>query len=127
MPDPIKPLFDPDVIPPGLPPRKHRARGWMLTGMALLACGAAILLSRYALSGGVKPSPALSFSSDDALTPAIDPALESQIVAFCSDCHAMPRPENLPRDRWHAEVQMGYEFYARSERNDLSPPPMHQP
>jgi len=56
----------------------------------------------------------------------IDPALESQIVAFCSDCHTLPRPENLPRDRWHTEVSLGYEFYARSGRNDLKPPPMHQ-
>lgn len=94
--------------------------------MVLLACGAAILLAWCALSGGVTASPALSFSPDDSPPPAIDPALESQIVAFCSDCHAMPRPENLPRDRWHAEVEMGYEFYARSERNDLHPPPMHE-
>jgi hypothetical protein len=58
--------------------------------------------------------------------PPPDPALEPGIVAFCSDCHALPRAENLPRDRWHAEVQLGFEFYARSGRNDLDPPPMHQ-
>ncbi len=56
----------------------------------------------------------------------LDSTAESQVVAFCSDCHRMPRPESFPRDRWHKEVQLGYEFYARSGRNDLTPPPMHQ-
>jgi len=126
MPKPIKPFFEPDLIPQSPAPRTRRARGWTMAGAALLACGAATWLAWYALSGGVKPSPALSFSSDDSPPPAINPALESQIVAFCSDCHTLPRAENLPRDRWHAEVQMGFEFYARSGRNDLHPPPMHQ-
>lgn len=49
---------------------------------------------------------------------------ERQVAAFCSDCHAMPRPESFPRDRWHFEVKKGYELYAKSGRTDLDPPPL---
>jgi len=54
----------------------------------------------------------------------LDESLVSQIVAFCSDCHGMPRPENYPRDAWHRNVRRGFELYARSGRNDLDPPPI---
>lgn len=54
-----------------------------------------------------------------------DERLVSRLVAFCSDCHGMPRAESYPRDAWHRNVRRGYEFYARSGRNDLDPPPMH--
>lgn len=56
----------------------------------------------------------------------IDAAAEGRIAAFCGDCHALPRPESFPRDRWHREVRLGYEYYARSGRNDLDPPPIAQ-
>ncbi len=56
----------------------------------------------------------------------VDPAAEARIEAFCSDCHALPAAESFPRDRWHREVVRGYEFYARSGRNDLDPPPMQR-
>jgi hypothetical protein len=64
--------------------------------------------------------------NDDSARTALDDQAESRIVAFCSDCHALPSAESFPRDRWHREVQRGYEFYARSGRNDLDPPPMHE-
>ena len=47
-----------------------------------------------------------------------------RIETFCSDCHALPRPESFARDRWHYEVRRGYEFYAKSGRNDLDVPPL---
>lgn len=50
--------------------------------------------------------------------------LVRQIELFCGDCHTLPRPEAFPRDRWPAEVRIGYEQYARSGRNDLAPPPI---
>lgn len=50
--------------------------------------------------------------------------LSQQIELFCGDCHTLPRPEVFPRDRWHEEVRIGYEQYARSGRNDLTPPPI---
>jgi hypothetical protein len=49
---------------------------------------------------------------------------ERRVVAFCSDCHALPRAESFSRDRWHQEAKKGYEFYARSGRMDLDPPPL---
>jgi hypothetical protein len=38
----------------------------------------------------------------------------------------MPLAENYPRDAWHGKVRRAYEFYARSGRNDLHPPPIHR-
>lgn len=65
-------------------------------------------------------------AAPDSASAKLDARAEARIVAFCSDCHAMPLPGNFPRDRWHREVQRGYEFYARSGRNDLDPPPVHE-
>lgn len=65
----------------------------------------------------------LDIASDDTPPAALDAATESRIAAFCGDCHTMPRPESFARDTWHDEVLKGYEFYARSGRNDLDPPP----
>jgi hypothetical protein len=93
---------------------------------ALLAFALAAFAAWHVLSGDAQRNGPRSSSSINPPSPVIDKALEKQIVAFCSDCHTLPRAENLPRDRWHAEVQLGYEFYARSGRNDLHPPPMHQ-
>lgn len=59
-------------------------------------------------------------------TPAISADAQQRIVAFCSDCHALPDPESFPRDRWHAEVRKGYEIYVKSGRTDLDPPPLAQ-
>jgi hypothetical protein len=56
---------------------------------------------------------------------ALTAAMEQRIATFCGDCHALPRPASFARDRWHFEVRRGYEFYARSGRNDLDPPPFH--
>ncbi len=35
----------------------------------------------------------------------------------------MPLAESFPKDAWHHEVMRGYEFYAKSGRKDLDPPP----
>ncbi|MGE0757922.1 MAG: FG-GAP repeat domain-containing protein [Pirellulaceae bacterium] len=52
----------------------------------------------------------------------VDAGTELRIRRFCGDCHALPRPDSLPRDAWHEGVSRGYEFYARSGRRDLDPP-----
>ncbi len=66
-------------------------------------------------------------TTDTAVAPeTLDAQAEARVVRFCSDCHAMPQPGNFPRDRWHREVQRGYEFYARSGRDDLDPPPFRE-
>ncbi|MCA9179247.1 MAG: VCBS repeat-containing protein [Planctomycetales bacterium] len=45
---------------------------------------------------------------------------------FCGACHAKPRPESFPRDAWYAEVQRGFDFYHKSKRTDLRPPPLQK-
>ncbi len=94
-------------------------------GLAACALGAivALVVWRASSSRGT-PGPYLKLLSEHASSVAVDEELASRIEAFCSDCHGMPRAENYPRGAWHHEVQRGYEFYARSGRNDLDPPPM---
>ncbi len=46
------------------------------------------------------------------------------IKNFCGDCHALPSAESFERDVWYREIRLGYEFYARSGRTDLTPPPL---
>ncbi len=48
--------------------------------------------------------------------------IEKQVVHFCGDCHALPRPESFPKDAWHDEVRRGFEFYVSSGRTDLKAP-----
>ena len=33
------------------------------------------------------------------------------IVAFCSACHVMPKPDSFPKAAWYDEVKRGYDFY----------------
>lgn len=70
------------------------------------------------------PSPSAMKHGEPRLPPTGEADLERQIAAFCGDCHAVPRPESFPRDRWHEEVWIGYQQYARSGRDDLIPPPI---
>ena len=55
-------------------------------------------------------------SSSDHNAPAI--------VAICSACHVMPKPDSFPKAAWYDEVKRGYDFYYQSGRKDLSPPAM---
>ncbi|MCA9129659.1 MAG: VCBS repeat-containing protein [Planctomycetales bacterium] len=50
----------------------------------------------------------------------------TEIRSFCGDCHALPRPASFERDVWYEEIRKGYEFYARSGRQDLKPPALEQ-
>ncbi|MFC1597551.1 FG-GAP repeat domain-containing protein [Planctomycetota bacterium] len=108
--------------------RKHRlvGTGMLVALTGLLACATLALVVWRASSGGVKPDETIQFLHDDSSPVTLDEDTESRIVAFCSDCHAMPSAKSFPRARWHQEVKRGYEFFARSGRNDLDPPPMHQ-
>ncbi len=45
-----------------------------------------------------------------------------KVEAFCSDCHAMPRPASSPRDEWEMEIIQGFELYRESGRTDLELP-----
>ncbi len=47
-----------------------------------------------------------------------------EIIHFCADCHVLPEPNSFVREVWYEEIEKGYEFYARSGRTDLQPPPL---
>ena len=46
------------------------------------------------------------------------------IQRFCGDCHELPNPGSFVREVWYDEIHKGFEFYARSGRTDLQPPPL---
>lgn len=94
--------------------------------VGLLVCAAVGLVAWQFFPGRADLREYLGSLDEDWAGTALDDQAESRVVAFCSDCHALPLAENFPRDRWDREVQRGYEFYARSGRNDLDPPPMYQ-
>ncbi|MBT5018633.1 MAG: VCBS repeat-containing protein [Planctomicrobium sp.] len=50
------------------------------------------------------------------------PATRAEVIHFCGDCHAYPRPETFPIHIWRDEVEQGYVFYDQSNRNDLTVP-----
>ena len=74
-------------------------------GLVVLAAAVVLLLAAWSMQHrggeGVGQMPPAVEAPDPA---RLDEAAVSRITAFCSDCHAMPRPENFPRDRWHHEV-----------------------
>jgi hypothetical protein len=93
---------------------------------AFLVCALVIVVAWQALSiGGRRPAFLRQDLRDNPPSVALNGDEESRIKMFCGDCHAMPRAEDFPRDRWEQEVRQGYEYYARSGRNDLEPPPIH--
>ena len=48
------------------------------------------------------------------------------IQRFCGDCHELPNPASFVREVWYDEIHKGFEFYARSGRTDLQPPPLEE-
>jgi len=105
--------------------RKRLARSCALGVAGCLLCAIVALVVWQRSDGRVKRDSRTKFLLEDALPVAADEDLQSRIEAFCGDCHGGPRAENYPRDAWHHQVQRGYEFYAKSGRSDLDPPPMH--
>lgn len=102
--------------------RLPRAR--VLAVAVVLLCVVGGLVGWHVVSNRAERELRSLLSREAASPVVVDPEEESRIVAFCSDCHGMPRPENYPRHAWRKEVLRGYEFYARSGRNDLDPPPI---
>ena len=105
---------------------QRTVRAGTLAIAGLVGGGVVAFLVWRASSGDPVRSDHLYSLHDDSAPVALDRDAEARVVAFCSDCHAIPRPQSFPRDRWHREVSRGYTFYARSGRNDLDPPPMHE-
>ena len=53
---------------------------------------------------------------------ANDTETEKQIRDFCGACHAVPRPDLLPRLSWPGEISNAYRRYRESGRKDLVAP-----
>lgn len=85
-------------------------------GIGLLACGC---------QARTESAPRIEVTSTAARGPVQEGATgsDAKVEAFCSACHVMPPPTSFPRDAWRHEVIRGYEFYAKSGRKDLDPPP----
>lgn len=90
--------------------------------IALLVCVVVAFVVWRTCSSRSGSRSSVSSLRKEALPVAVPDDVESRIVAFCSDCHGTPCADNYPRDLWHEKVQRGYEFYAKSGRDDLDPP-----
>lgn len=94
--------------------------------LALIVAGSLVGLSVARDWTSVEPvTVSVTGSAAEISSPAPNDEIERRIGAFCGDCHAVPDPANFPPERWHQEVKKGYEFYARSGRQDLDPPPLN--
>jgi len=104
---------------------EHRlVRVGVLGLIGLLACVVVAVLAWRARFHGANRNQYAHLLTDDSSPAALGRDAESRIVAFCGDCHAMPRADSFPRDAWHTKVKKGYEFYGQSGRTDLDAPPM---
>lgn len=74
------------------------------------------------------PAPAPSATDSSATEPRAAGILKTKapeaVERFCGDCHAVPQPGSFVREVWYDEIHKGFEFYARSGRVDLQPPPL---
>lgn len=104
---------------------------WVMIGFGIgvlyLLAAAAVAPSAQLLAVAPENTTVLRSSPVDMLEtltqlPELDPHVVQQIETFCGDCHAVPNPASYARHRWVEAVKRGYEFYARSGRDDLVPP-----
>jgi hypothetical protein len=98
-------------------------------GIWVLIAGVACLLLRWRKAN--VPAQArweryVSSQPDSPGSASFDRSFIQQVEAFCGDCHGMPLAGSYPRDAWHGNVRRAYQYYARSGRNDLLPPPIYQ-
>lgn len=106
------------------PPRNRWSRLTITTVIGIVPCLLVALIACRVLRTGTNSPADLDLGSEERTGITLDNEAEARVVAFCSDCHTLPAPGSFPRDRWHREILRGYEFYARSGRNDLDPPPI---
>ncbi len=77
----------------------------------------AILSSETAEAQHASGSSTLSVG-DVAFLKQVGPSVQ----AFCSGCHAMPRPTSSPVGEWNMEIIQGFDLYRTSGRTDLTVP-----
>lgn len=108
----------------------YRAGRAGLLAAAGLAAAAAAATAAFVLwrawPQGAPVQENLSRLADESTPVVLDKEAESRVQTFCSDCHALPRPESFPRYAWYEKVRKGYHYFSRSGRDDLDPPPIWQ-
>jgi hypothetical protein len=90
----------------------------------LMLAAAAVLALRRA--DDRRESGPVDADGGSSTRPASVEDFRPQVAAFCGDCHGMPSPAGFPQVAWYDEVQMGYDFYFKSGRNDLPLPGFDQ-
>jgi hypothetical protein len=88
----------------------------------LWLAGVHVLLHLSGCGSADRPPAVLAPGPSAARPAAAVAADEPRIRQFCGNCHAMPRPDSFPRDRWYEEVRRGFDFYFQSGRTDLPLP-----
>lgn len=101
--------------------RAGRARAFLVAAILL----SILAMGTWAVSSAWRPVVDLGSVGDPQVHEVSDES-EARIRAFCGDCHGFPSPDNYSRQAWRKEVLRGYEFYARSGRSDLDPPPVDE-
>jgi hypothetical protein len=92
-----------------------------LSGSRLLAV-VALVVGGF-LSSGCTSRDTLAGSAVHDLLADVEPASGEAVVKFCGDCHVPPDARTYPKGHWGEEVRRGFDFYEKSGRTDLKPPP----
>ncbi len=89
--------------------------------LAIIGCGPATL-ERSAIDRSHANSADATGTNSDPNAVNDDVVQVTRVEAFCSGCHALPKPSSFSQDHWPREVERGYEFYFASGRHDLLTP-----
>src|SRR5262249_34063802 len=91
-------------------PARQRSRGSWLISLVVLVLGTTAAGAYFYLR-----QPAISETSDRSDQPKRSYGTQFQTQYFCSQCHAHPRPDILPKSAWRQEVEQAYKFFADSK------------
>jgi hypothetical protein len=97
-------------------PGRSCGRGWWPVSLAVLALGTAAGAYVYWGQPVVQDEPRVPVFVDRPY------GGQFQVQYFCSQCHAYPPPDSLPRSAWKQEIEQAYEFFAQSKRSLEAPP-----
>jgi hypothetical protein len=100
-------------------PARQQLRIWWLGCILVVAVGTTAATAYFGYLGRSEstnaPPPPRALSHTSYL-------YRSRIEYFCSQCHAYPAPEILPRSAWKHEVEQAYKFFAESTLAMQAPP-----
>jgi hypothetical protein len=101
-------------------PARQRSRGSWLISLIVLVLGTTAAGAYFYLR-----HPAISETSVESDQPKRSYGTQFQTQYFCSQCHAHPRPDILPKSAWRQEVEQAYKFFEGSKLT-LQAPPLEQ-